>query len=60
MMDDDPDENGAYGRSVECTWVGHSFKNYLQIGIQPEEVVWKQYRFATFGNNIDLQYLETI
>ena len=31
-MDDDPDENGAYGRSVECSWVGHAFKNYLQIG----------------------------
>jgi len=31
MMDDDPNEDGHYGRQVECTWVGHACKNYLDL-----------------------------
>jgi len=31
MMDDEPDSNGNYGRQVECTWVAHAFKNYVEI-----------------------------
>lgn len=31
MMDDDPNEDGHYGRQVECTWVGHACKNYLHL-----------------------------
>ncbi len=30
-MDDEPDSNGNYGRQVECTWVAHAFKNYVEI-----------------------------
>ena len=32
-MDDEPDENGSYGRQVECTWVGHAFKDYQAVGM---------------------------
>jgi len=28
MMDDKPNEDGHYGREVECTWVGHAYKNF--------------------------------
>lgn len=31
MMDDDPNENGHYGRQVECTWVGQACRNYLHL-----------------------------
>ena len=31
-MDDEPDREGNYGRSVECTWVGHAYKDYVDLG----------------------------
>lgn len=31
LMDDEPDQEGHYGRSVECTWVGHAYKNYVDL-----------------------------
>ena len=32
IMDDEPDADGSYGRQVECTWVGHAFKDYERVG----------------------------
>jgi len=31
MMDDEADEAGNFGRQVECTWVGHAFKDYERV-----------------------------
>merc|ERR1712107_872434 len=31
LMDEEPDDQGRYGRQVECTWVGHAFRGYLDV-----------------------------
>jgi len=34
LMDDEPDREGNYGRSVECTWVGHAYKDYVDLVLE--------------------------
>lgn len=33
-MDDEPNSEGHYGRQVECTWVAHAFKNYMDLALE--------------------------
>ena len=42
MMDDKPNEDGHYGREVECTWVGHAYKNFSIEGSKAASPVLKK------------------